>query len=78
MCQFLGIRPLFIARMMPETYVQLVWSKGGYSLLYKNQFYQFGHEDLAERVAKRLELPVRCARAVPEGDIQRFCKWHVK
>jgi hypothetical protein len=78
MCLFLGIRPLFIARKMPEIYIQQVWRKGGYSLLSKNQFYPFGFEDLAERVRERLELPVVCWRAVPEGDIKRFTNWHDK
>lgn len=78
MCLFLGLRPLFIARMMPEVYIQRVWRKGGFSLLYKNQFYPFGFEDFAGRVRKRLELPVACARAVPDGDIKRFTNWHAK
>lgn len=78
MCLFLKLRPLFIVRMMPEIYIQRVWRKGGYSLVYKNQFYPFGFEDLAERVRRRLELPVVCARAVPDGDITRFTNWHAK
>jgi hypothetical protein len=76
MCLFLKLRPLFIARSMPEVYIQRVWRRGGFSLLYKNQFYPFGFEDLAGRVRDRLELPVVCARAVPDGDIKRFTNWH--
>lgn len=76
MCLYLGLRPLFVARMMPEIYIQRVWRNGGYSLVYKNQLYPFGFDDLAEDVRTRLELPVVCARAVPDGDIRRFLNWH--
>ncbi|SRR6266536_298735 len=78
MCAVLKLRPLFIARKMPEVYVQRTYRSGGYALLYKHQLYPFGFEDLAERVRRRLELPVACLRAVPDGDIRRFLNWREK
>jgi hypothetical protein len=78
MCSFLRVRPLFIARKMPEVYVQRVARRGGFALLYRQQLYPFGFEDLADRVRARLELPVACLRAVPEGEIRRFTKWQEK
>ena len=78
MCAFLGLKPLFIARKMPEIYVQRLYHRGGYALLFRHQLYPLGFEDLAERVRKRLELPVACLRAVPDGDIRRFLNWREK
>jgi hypothetical protein len=76
MCSFLGVRPLIIARELPEIYIQRLARRGGFGLVYRNQLYPPGFQDLASRVRKRLELPVVCARAVPAGDITRFLNWH--
>lgn len=41
MCKDMGLTPLFIARMMPKTYIEDVRRAGGFSLLMKYQFYPF-------------------------------------
>jgi len=76
MCRVLGVRPLFVARMMPESYIDAVWKAGGYSLVLKNQFYPLGFQVLATEVRRTLELPVMCARAIPKEAIDLFLTWH--
>jgi hypothetical protein len=76
MCVFLGLRPLFVGRMMPESYIDAVWRIGGFSLVLKNQIYPLGFESLAARVRGALGLPVVCAQSIPAGDLERFVKWH--
>lgn len=76
MCRQLNIKPLFITRAMPKTYIREAWRLGGFCLVFGKQLYPFGQEDLARRVATVLELPVHTPRTVPEGDIRRFVEWH--
>ena len=71
-CQHLGLRPLFIARMMPKSYIWDVVNAGGFCLIFKYQLYPFGHRDLAERVSKRLDLPVGCPAAIEAGRREGF------
>ena len=59
MCNSLQLIPLFIARMMPKTYIKAVTNSGGFVLLMKYQFYPFAHRDFAKLVAD-LGLPVDC------------------
>jgi len=67
MCAALDLVPLFIARMMPRTYIEQVRQAGGFSLIMKHQFYPMSHRALAIRVKAELGLPVT---------LQRFLKWH--
>jgi len=62
MCETLRLRPLFVARMMPRSYVYELFKKGGFALLMKFQFYPFGSESFAANVRKRLALPVDCPK----------------
>jgi hypothetical protein len=78
MCSVLGIRPFFVARMMPESYVDEVWRAGGFSLLLKNQIYPMGAQTFAGRVREALGLPVACASSIASGDLSRFTTWHEK
>jgi hypothetical protein len=64
MCDTLHLRPLFIARWMPKSYVYELFQKGGFALLMKFQFHPFGSESVAATVRGRLKLPV----ARPRGD----------
>jgi len=77
MCRFLGLRPVFIARMMPKSYIYEVHKNwGGFCLIFKHQLYPFGQEAFAKRVRAALGLPVDCPRAIAEGTIVRLAKWH--
>jgi hypothetical protein len=76
MCETLGLRPLFIARMMPRSYVYELFKKGGFALLMKFQFYPFGSESFAETVRRRLTLPVDCPKRLEDGTLHRLLNYH--
>lgn len=76
MCRHLGLRPLFIMRMAPKSYMHLLNQHGGFGLLFGKQLYPFGAEQLARQVSSDLELPVECIRDIPDGHLIRFDSWH--
>lgn len=76
MCAALDLVPLFIARMMPRTYIEQVRQAGGFSLIMKHQFYPMSHRALAIRVKAELGLPVDCPTRLQDSTLQRFLKWH--
>lgn len=77
-CQFLGIRPVFVARMLPKTWMNELIGAGGFGLILKYQLYPWSHRTLARRVAAELGLPVDAPRALSEGTMHRFLAWHKK
>jgi hypothetical protein len=78
MCEFFGVRPMFVARMMPKNYINDVWRAGGFSLIFGNQHYPLMSDDLARRVRETLGLPVLSIRELPDTTLRRFDDWHVK
>jgi hypothetical protein len=46
MCGFFGVRPMFVARMMPKNYISDVARAGGFSLIFGNQHYPLMSVDL--------------------------------
>ncbi len=76
MCRELKLRPLFVARMMPKTYIQEVNRAGGFSLIMKRQFYPMAHKELANKVSRELGLPVDCPTRLQDSTLQRFLTWH--
>ena len=78
MCKHFGIRPMFIARMMPKNYIAEVYRAGGFSLLLGDQHYPLMSDALAKRVRDNLKLPVRIVRELPDTALQRFEMWHEK
>lgn len=76
MCEALNLIPLFIARMMPKTYIDQVRRAGGFSLIMGYQFYPVSHRDLALRVQRELGLPVDCPSRLQDSTLQRFLNWH--
>ena len=76
MCEALRLRPLFIARWMPKSYVYELFKRGGFALLMKFQFYPFGSESFASTVRGRLKLPVDCPKKLEDGTLQRLLKFH--
>jgi len=77
MCAALNLVPLFIARMMPKTYIEEVRQAGGFSLIMKYQFYPISHRALAQRVRSELNLPVDCPARLQDATLQRFLNWHL-
>ena len=76
MCQTLGLIPLFVARMMPKTYIDQIRRAGGFSLIMKYQFYPMSHRELANRVRRELGLPVDCPVRLQDSTLERFLNWH--
>ena len=76
MCDFLGIKPLFIMRGSPKHYNHMIWGAGGYAMIFVAQIYPFGQRDLVNRIKEKLGLEADCPRAIPDGIIDRFMRWH--
>jgi hypothetical protein len=78
MCEHLGLRPLFIVRMAPKNYIDMVRRAGGFTLVFKHQLYPHGHAPLAATVRERRGLPVDSPTAIADGTVQRFLNWHLR
>lgn len=76
MCEFFGVRPLFIVRMAPAPYIERVRQRGGFTLVFKYQLYPFGAGGLAKRVREELGLPADCPRRLFDSTARRFTSWH--
>lgn len=76
LCREIGVRPLFAVRMLPKTWTKEVVDAGGFALILKYQLYPWGHRDLARRVRTELGLPVDAPRALEDGTMERFVRWH--
>jgi hypothetical protein len=77
-CEHLQIRPVFVVRMAPKTWVEEVRKRGGFTLILKYQLYPWSHRDLAKKVASELGLPVDAPRRLYDGTMKRFVGWHDK
>jgi hypothetical protein len=77
-CGHLGLRPLFIVRMAPKSYIEQIRQAGGYTLVVEWQLYPYGTDELARRVRDALSLPVDCPARIADGTVQRFLKWHLE
>lgn len=78
LCQRIGIRPVFAARMLPRTWINDVIKAGGFALIIKFQLYPWAHRELARKVRDQLGLPVDAPRRLSLGTMQRFLRWHEK
>lgn len=76
MCKYLGLRPVFVARMLPRTWIHEINVAGGFGLILKYQLYPISHKELARKVSKVLGLPVDTPRMLADGTMERFMKWH--
>jgi len=75
-CEFFKIRPLFIMRHAPKTWIKEVYRKKGYSLIFETKIFEMSQIELVEKIKNNLGMPVICSRAIPEGMITRFENWH--
>jgi hypothetical protein len=78
MCKELGLKPVFVARMMPKTWIKEIIDEGGFCLILKYQLYPWTHKELAKKIAKELNLPVDAPRIIEDGTMARFIRWHKK
>lgn len=78
MCRFLGLRPVFVARMLPKTWINDLKNRGGFALILKYQLFPVVLKELAGRLAAELKFPADAPRALAEGTMKRFVDWHEK
>lgn len=78
LCHFLGLQPVFVARMLPRSWMHELITAGGFGLVLKYQLYPWSHRELARRVAGELGLPVDAPRTLEDGTMRRFLGWHRK
>lgn len=78
MCHRLGLRPLFVIRMIPGSWFKELMDAGGFALVLKYQLYPRSYQDLAKRLVDELGLPIGTPRAIESGTMQRFLRWHEK
>ena len=78
LCLSLGIRPVFVCRMLPKSWIFELLQAGGFALILKYQLYPWTHRELAKRVREELDLPVDAPRFLAEGTMNRFLQWHRK
>lgn len=76
MCAFFGIKPFFIMRYSPKTYNKMIYENGGFALIFETQIYELSQGKLVEKMKDVLGMPVICSKAIPDGIIDRFEKWH--
>ena len=76
MCEHLRLKPLFIMRGSPKTYNKKIIDKGGFVLIFESQIYELSQARLVERLKAELGLPVDCPKAIPDGILERFARWH--
>jgi hypothetical protein len=76
MCAYWDIRPMFITRQMPASYIHEVHQAGGYSLLTINQNYPLLADSLARNVRDTLNLPIAVIQRFPDTALTRFERWH--
>ncbi len=72
----MGLKPLIVARMLPETWIFEIIGKGGYAMIMEWQFYPRYLRDLVDRIRNELGLPVDTPRAIAQGTMDRFINWH--
>jgi hypothetical protein len=77
-CKHLGLRPLFIVRMAPKSYVNYIAEEGGFTLIFKYQLYPFGQKPFADAVKARLKLPTDSPVRIEHGTVKRFLDWHLR
>lgn len=75
-CAYLNVRPLFIVRMAPKSYIFTTQQLGGYTMPFKYQLYPHGYASFARTVRDRLLIPVDSPARIADGTIQRFLNWH--
>lgn len=78
MCNHFSVRPLFIMRYSPKTYNKIVIDAKGYVMIFETQIYDLSQTALVDEIKDVIGLPVICSRAIPEGIIDRFEKWHLR
>ena len=77
-CNFLKIRPLFIMRFAPKSYIEVIRKEGGFAMIFETKIFELGQKELVDKIKRVIGLPVDCPREIPDGIIKRFENWHNK
>ena len=67
-----------LAHNFNASWIKELVDAGGYAMILKYQLYPWTHVQLAKRVAKELALPVDAPKALADGTMDRFVRWHGK
>lgn len=78
LCAFLNVRPVFVVRMFPKSWMYELIEAGGYGMILGFQLYPWTHKDLARHIGQELGLPIDAPRAINDGTMQKFLRWHDK
>lgn len=78
LCKHLRILPVFVVRMMPKPWISELAKHGGFALILEYQLYPPLQREMAKQVSEELGLLIGTPRALEEGTMQRFLRWHNK
>ncbi|MFH1368058.1 MAG: hypothetical protein ABII64_02900 [Elusimicrobiota bacterium] len=84
MCEYLGLKPLFIMRNAPKTYNRMINNYGGYAMIFVSKIFPLSLKTLAKEINSSLfkkyskEKYCDAPRSIPEGMVDRFVNWHEK
>jgi hypothetical protein len=78
MCEHFRVKPLFVLRYAPTTYINEIYKQGGYTMIFECQIYELSQIDLVNRIKHEIGLPVDSPKAIPDGILERFRVWHEK
>lgn len=76
LCRHLEIKPVFVVRMLPKSWIHVIGRSGGFALILKHLLYPEYLGDLALAMKNELGLPVETPKSLREGTMRRFEKWH--
>ncbi len=76
MCRHLGLRAVFVCRMLPKNWIWEITQGDGFALILEWQLYPWAHRDLARRVRRELQIPVDTPKRLRDGTMRRFLRWH--
>lgn len=75
MCKYLEIKPVFVVRWVPKSYIYEAYTQGGFCLLFEFQLYPLGYEDRADKIRKSFNLPIMVMPELRSDAQTRFSKW---
>jgi hypothetical protein len=76
LCEHIGVRPIFVVRMLPRTWANDIIVAGGYAMILGWQLYPRAQAELAKTIREELGLPVDSPTAVAQGTMEKLLAWH--
>jgi len=71
----IGVRPIFVVRALPKSWINVLNHVGGYAMIMGFQFYPWSHKAVADQIREKLGLPVDTPKRIEQGTMQRFENW---